>query len=154
MCIFITERASDSNIDDKMRTGFNNFENCLNVYLDQLPDISSVDDSKVTVYGSVTLENGAIMRATNSYHKRPWFSDVSVRMNFEELLDYSSDQGICYGQVIIYFFFFNIKMLNICIRCCFNNYSSNFIYYQGFINSAGRYKRTRNYVKSCINSVV
>ncbi len=109
MCIFITERASDSNIDDKMRTGFNNFENCLNVYLDQLPDISSVDDSKVTVYGSVTLENGAIMRATNSYHKRPWFSDVSVRMNFEELLDYSSDQGICYGQVIIYFFFLILK---------------------------------------------
>ena len=109
MCIFITERASDSNIDDKMRTGFNNFENCLNVYLDQLPDISSVDDSKVTVYGSVTLENGAIMRATNSYHKRPWFSDVSVRMNFEKLLDYSSDQGICYGQLIIYFFFLILK---------------------------------------------
>jgi hypothetical protein len=63
MYTFITERASDSNIDDKMRTGFNNFENCLNMYFDQLSNISSVDDSKVTVYGSVTLENGAIMRA-------------------------------------------------------------------------------------------
>lgn len=107
MHTFITERASDSNIDDKMKTGFNNFENCLNVYLDQLSNISTIDDiddSKVTVYGSVTLENGAIMRATNSYHKRPWFSDVSVRMDFEELLDYPSDQGICYGQVIILFF--------------------------------------------------
>ena len=83
-----------------MRTGFNNFEDCLNVYLDQLSNISSVDDSKVTVYGSATLENGAIMCATNSYHKIPWFSDISVRMNFEELLDYSSDQGICYGQVL------------------------------------------------------
>ena len=104
MYTFITERALDSNIDDKMRSGFNNFENCLNVYLDQLSNISSVDDSKVTIYGSVTLENGAIMHATNSYHKRPWFSDVSVRMNFEELLDYFSDQGVCYRQVIILFF--------------------------------------------------
>ena len=91
MYTFVMERASDSNIDDKMRTGFSNFENCLNMYLDQLSDIYSVDDSKVTIYGSVTLENGAIMRATNSFHKRPWFSNVSVRMNFEELLDYTSD---------------------------------------------------------------
>jgi hypothetical protein len=127
MYTFIMERASDSNIDDKMRTGFNNFENCLNAYLDQLSDISSVNDSKVTIYGSVTLENGAIMRATNSYHKRPWFSDVSVRMNFEELLDYSSDQGICYGQVIILFlFYFFVKMLNIQNVTFYNNYL-NFI---------------------------
>ncbi|RIA99260.1 hypothetical protein C1645_811744 [Glomus cerebriforme] len=27
------------------------------------------------------------------------FSDISVRMDSEELFDYSSDQGICYGQV-------------------------------------------------------
>ena len=97
MCTFITERVLDSNIDNQMRIEFNNFEDCLNVYLDQLSDISSIDDGKVNVYRSVTLENGAIIRATNSYHKKSWFSNVSVRMNFEELLDYSSDQGIYYG---------------------------------------------------------
>jgi hypothetical protein len=86
-----------------MKTGFNNFEACLNWYLDELPDVSSADDSKVIIYGSVTLENGAIMRATNSYHKRSWFSDISVRMNSEELFEYASDKSICYGQVIIYF---------------------------------------------------
>jgi hypothetical protein len=100
MYTFVVERISDSNINDKMKTGFNKFENCLNTYLDQL-DISSAEDGKVTIYGSVTLENGAIMRATNSFHKKSWFSDISVRMNFEKLLQYSSDQGICYGQVII-----------------------------------------------------
>jgi hypothetical protein len=86
-----------------MKTGFNNFEACLNWYLDELSDVSSADDSKVIIYGSVTLENGAIMRATNSYHKRSWFSDISVRMNSEELFEYAFDKGICYGQVIIYF---------------------------------------------------
>ena len=86
-----------------MKTGFNNFEACLNWYLDELPDVSSADDSKVIIYGSVTLENGAIMHATNSYHKRSWFSDISVRINSEELFEYASDKGICYEQVIIYF---------------------------------------------------
>ena len=86
-----------------MKTGFNNFEACLNWYLDELPDVSSADDSKVIIYGSVTLENGAIMHATNSYHKRSWFSDISVRMNSKELFEYTSDKGIYYRQVIIYF---------------------------------------------------
>ena len=80
-----------------MKTGFNNFEAYLNWYLNELPDVSSANDSKVIIYGSVTLENGAIMRATNSYHKRSWFSDISVCMNSEELFEYASDKGICYG---------------------------------------------------------
>lgn len=103
MYTFIEERKSDSILNDKMKAGFNNFEDCLNLYLDQLHDISSIDDGKVIIYGSVTLQNGAIMRATSSYHNKPWFSDISVRMDFDELSEYTSDQGICYGQVIIYF---------------------------------------------------
>jgi hypothetical protein len=59
------------------------------------------DESKVTIYGSVTIENGAIMRATNNYYDKPWFSNMLVRMDSDELFDYTSDQGICYGQVII-----------------------------------------------------
>jgi hypothetical protein len=96
---FFVEQT-ESNIDEKMKTGFLNFLECLNLYMNH--EIST-EKCKVTIYGSVTIENGAIMRATNSYHGKPWFSNVSVRMNSDELHDYASDQGICYGQVIIYF---------------------------------------------------
>lgn len=41
------------------------------------------------------------MRATSNYHKKAWFSDIAVSMDFEELNDYISDQGVCYGQVNI-----------------------------------------------------
>lgn len=87
-----------------MAAGFSNFSYCLSSYISQLEvDISKdkIDESEVTIYGSVTLENGAIMRASNSYHGNPWFSNVSVCMNSDELFDYVSDQGICYGQVIV-----------------------------------------------------
>ena len=97
---FFAGKNSDPNIDDKMKTGFANFLECLNLYLQQ-SNITSTDEDKVTIYGSVTLENGAIMRATSSFHKRSWFSNVSVRMNSEELFEYVSDEGhICYGQVL------------------------------------------------------
>ena len=93
-----------TNVNIKMAAGFSNFSNCLSSYISQLEiDVSEyeIDESEVTIYGSITLENGAIMRASNSYHGNPWFSNVSVRMNSDELFDYVSDQGICYGQVII-----------------------------------------------------
>jgi hypothetical protein len=81
------------NINNKMKSGFNNFLECLNLY-----EIIT-DEGKVTIYGSVIIENGAIMRATNSYYGRSWFSNVSVRMDSDELFDYTSDQGNCYEQV-------------------------------------------------------
>ena len=39
------------------------------------------------------------MRATSSYHNRPWFNDVAILMNSEESNEYTSDQGVCYRQV-------------------------------------------------------
>lgn len=97
---FFEEKDLDPKIDDKMKTGFTKFLNSLNLFLDLQPDITSIDESSVKIYGSVTLENGAIVRATNGYYGKPWFSNVSIRMNSEELFEYTSDDGICYGQVI------------------------------------------------------
>lgn len=101
MHTFVAE-ANLEQIDNKMKLGFSKFLECLNLYLDQQLNITDVNESKVNIYSSVTLENGAIMRAVNRFHNRPWFSNVSVRMNSDELFEYDSDQGICYGQVIIY----------------------------------------------------
>ncbi|UZO11365.1 uncharacterized protein OCT59_002935 [Rhizophagus irregularis] len=81
-----------------MRSGFDNFLECLNLYMDYE---SIANESQVTIYRSVIIENGAIIHATNSYYSRPWYSNVSVRMNSDELFDYASDQGICYGQVLL-----------------------------------------------------
>jgi hypothetical protein len=81
-----------------MGSGFDNFLECLNLYMDYK---KIADKSKVTIYRSVTIENSAIMHATNNYYGKLWFSSVSVCMDSDELFDYTSDQGICYGQVII-----------------------------------------------------
>jgi len=81
-----------------MQSGFSKFLDCLDLYKKLLNNIS-ISESRITIYGSVTLENGAIMRATSSYHNRPWFSDVAILMNSEESNEYISDQGVCYGQV-------------------------------------------------------
>jgi hypothetical protein len=89
-----------------MQTGFSKFLHCLDLYLDLFVDDSTIilNETKINIYGSVTLENGAIMRATSSYHGKAWFSDIAIEMDSEESDDYISDQGLCYGQVILHQF--------------------------------------------------
>jgi len=90
----------NTDINVKMQRGFSKFLDCLDLYLELLNvNDHSISESRIIIYGSVTLENGAIMRATSSYHNRPWFSDVAILMNSEESNEYISDQGVCYGQV-------------------------------------------------------
>src|SRR5437773_2081843 len=81
--------------DDNMKIGFSKFLNCLDLYLNQQIDIADINESNISIYGSVTLENGAIIRAISSFHSKPWFSNI-FHMNSDELFDYTSDQGICY----------------------------------------------------------
>ena len=75
-------------------------------YLD-LINISRIDNiqTKITIFGSVMLENSTIIRANSSYHKKPWFSNKAIVMDSEEFFDYVSDKGVCYEQVIILFYF-------------------------------------------------
>jgi len=90
-----------NSVDNKMRIGFKEFLTCLNSYLDLFDfAIDLTGETRVHIYGSVTLEDGSIMRATNSFHSSPWFSDIAISMDSEESDDYLSDQGLCYGQVI------------------------------------------------------
>ena len=86
-------------IDEKIKNGFKNLEKSLKIYLELLN--LSIESFSLTIFESITIENGAIICATNKYHNKPWFSDIVITMNSEELFDYTTDKGICYGQVII-----------------------------------------------------
>src|SRR5204863_7698013 len=59
---FIAKFNSEPNIDDNMKIGFSKFLNCLDLYLDQQIDIADINESNISIYGSVTLENGTIIQ--------------------------------------------------------------------------------------------
>ena len=82
-----------------MKTGFEKFLECLDLYLELLNN-PTIDEAQIRIYGSVILSNGTIVRATSNFHNREWFSEVAISMSSEESDDYISDQGVCYGQVI------------------------------------------------------
>ena len=83
-----------------MIKGFAKFLDCLDLFFDMLA-LSSAEDCQIKIFGSVTLNNKKknILRATNNYFNRPWFSNIAVAMDESELFEYQSDGGTCYAQV-------------------------------------------------------
>ena len=95
---------NDPDLEKEMKLGFEKFLDCLDDYLDfykqNLSECEEID-IKFHIYSGVTLKNGAIMRATNKFHKKSWFSNIAVEMNSDEILEYVSDNGVCFAQVKI-----------------------------------------------------
>jgi hypothetical protein len=84
---------------------------CLDSYLDLFENSTINEESQIKIYGSVTLENGAIVRATNNFHSRAWFSNIAISMSSEKSNDYTSDQGVCYEQVT---YILKLPYLSVC----------------------------------------
>jgi hypothetical protein len=108
----IDKNKDNPNLNENMIKGFVNFSECLDLYLAML-DITFTK-CRIKIFGSVILKNGAILRATNKFHGRPWFSNISVNMNSEEHSEYLSDSGTCYAQVYANY--------NITLNDCYNKY--------------------------------
>ena len=101
---FIDQQLKNYFSNSKIYLGFKNFLNCFDIYFNSANQIN-LNNYIVKIYSSITLENGSIIRATDNFYGKAWYSNVSVAMNSEELFEYLSDQGICYGQVLLYFNF-------------------------------------------------
>ncbi|RHZ51761.1 hypothetical protein Glove_470g8 [Diversispora epigaea] len=95
----INEHRDNPKLNKNMSKGFAKFIDCLNSYLKLLNTTSK--DCQIKIYSSVTLKNSAILRAVDNFHDRPWFSNIAINMNIEELSDYQTDNRICYAQTLL-----------------------------------------------------
>jgi hypothetical protein len=111
---FIDQKLKNNRPNSNIYSGLENLLNYLSIYFSSTNQIN-IDNYIIKIYSSVTLENGSIIRATDNFYRKAWYSNVAVAMNSEELLEYLSDDGICYGQVFVVFLFFLkiFKILNI-----------------------------------------
>jgi hypothetical protein len=99
--VYFREKMNDPNVNENMVKGFDKFLGCLDVFLDDILETDNIEECNIITYGTVTLENGSIIRATNKYHNKPWFSDVAISMDSDESSDYQSDEGLCYGKILL-----------------------------------------------------
>ncbi len=64
------------------------------------------------------VASGDYIRAKSRYYNQPEFSNVSIKMSEEEVDDYNTDEGSCFGKVRT----ISIKLQ----KPLFNTQSSNF----------------------------
>ncbi|RHZ77337.1 hypothetical protein Glove_180g64 [Diversispora epigaea] len=99
--IYFCEKINDSNINDNMIKGFDQFLECFDDFLENILEIKDIKECDIIIYGTATLENGSIIRTKNKFHDKPWFSNVTISMNSNESSDYQSDEGLCYGKILL-----------------------------------------------------
>ncbi|CAB4414542.1 unnamed protein product [Rhizophagus irregularis] len=85
-------------VDDLCIEGMNHLINCLDHYLDEKSNVSESEDIYLKIYATGILSNNEIIYATSKFHGRARFSDVAIAM---EDADYLTDDGICYGKVLM-----------------------------------------------------
>ena len=61
-------------------------------------DSENADDFYIKVYDAVHLESGEILRMTDKFQGKKWFSNISVT-HAKDQGQYSSDEGAWYGKV-------------------------------------------------------
>ncbi|RHZ65586.1 hypothetical protein Glove_314g17 [Diversispora epigaea] len=88
--IFFEQQKKNPDLTENMIKGFAKFLECLDSFFDML-DIISAEDCRIKIFGSVTLKNINILRATNKFQNRPWFSNIAIAMDDAELFEYQSD---------------------------------------------------------------
>ena len=96
---FVDQQLKNYISNFKIHYGLKNFLKYLEIYFNSTNSQISSKNYIVKIYSSVTLENGSIIRATENFYGKAWYSNIAVAMNSDELFEYLSDQGICYGKV-------------------------------------------------------
>ncbi|KAF0525175.1 zn-finger domain-containing protein [Gigaspora margarita] len=97
---FIDCRLKKYRPNSKICSGLEHLLKYLTIYFSSTNQIN-IDNYIINIYSSVTLENGPIIRATDNFYGKAWYSNIAVAMNPEELLEYLTDKGICYGQIYL-----------------------------------------------------
>ena len=98
--VFFEQQKKNPNLNKNMIEGFDQFLESLNEYFDMYK-IGSAEGCQIKIFGSVTLNSCAILRATNKFQNWLQFSNIAIAMNDEELSEYPSDKEICYAKVSI-----------------------------------------------------
>ena len=89
-------KSSQPNTVPEYILGLKNLKDCIISYFDQI--FSEIDQVKVTLYNSARINSGEIIRATKKFHDKPYFSNITIKME-EDSADYYTDNGVCYGKV-------------------------------------------------------
>jgi hypothetical protein len=87
-------------------TAIDHFLPALNEFFDLCDDLTEemvTGNTEISWYSYAIVESsGDYIRAKSMYYNEPSFSDISINMSGEEIGDYNTDMGACFGKACIF----------------------------------------------------
>jgi hypothetical protein len=103
---FFNNYKVNNTLAQEASTALDQFLPSLNEFFDLCDDLSEEmlrGNTEVSWYSYANVESsGDYIRAKSMYYNEPSFSDVSINMSGEEIEDYNTDMGACFGKVYVY----------------------------------------------------
>ena len=103
---FFNNYKVNNTLAQEALTALDQFILSLNEFFDLCEDLSEemlMGNTEVSWYGYANMESsGDYIRAKSMYYNELSFSDVSINMSGEEIEDYNTDMGACFGKVYVY----------------------------------------------------
>ena len=102
---FFNNYKVNNTLEQEASTVLNQFILSLNEFFDLCEDLSEemlMGNTEVSWYSYANVESSSdYIRAKSMYYNELSFSDVSINMSGEEIEDYNTDMGACFGKVYI-----------------------------------------------------
>ena len=103
---FFNNYKVNNTLAQEALTALDQFILSLNEFFDLCEDLSKemlMGNTEVSWYGYANVKSsGGYIRAKSMYYNEPSFSNVSINMSGEEIEDYNTDMGACFGKVYVY----------------------------------------------------
>jgi len=103
---FFNNYKLNNTLAQEALTALDHFLPSLNEFFDLCEDLTEemlMGNTEISWYGYANVESsGDYIRAKSMYYNEPSFSDVSINMSVEEVEDYNTNEGACFGKVYVH----------------------------------------------------
>ena len=102
---FFDKYKLNNTLAQEALTAIDQFLPALNEFFDLFDSLTEemvTQNTEISWYSYVNLSSsGDYIRAKSLYYNEPSFSDVAINMSVEEVEDYRTDDGTCFGKVYV-----------------------------------------------------
>ena len=103
---FFNDYKLNNILAQKALTALDHFFLLLNEFFDLCEDLTEemlMENTEISWYSYANVKSsGDYIRAKSMYYNEPSFSNVSINMSVEEVEDYNTNEGACFGKVYVH----------------------------------------------------
>ena len=95
-------KTSNNVLASEAVEAFNHFLPALDKFFDLLDKFKEMDDAAnifIKWYSSAKISSNDTIRANSNWYQQAVFDNISINMNIDEIEDYITNDGMCFGKV-------------------------------------------------------